>query len=327
MIIYTAPRAATTIPVIDLSEADPSKTARAIHIACRETGFFYVSYHGIAPSLILAQFDWTKRFFDLPLAEKMALDMRRSATRAGYEPMEGQTLDSQDANATAAPPDLKESFYCGREAETELCAAAPSRNPWPTTLPGFREQMLAYRKAVATLGDQLLALLAVSLDLPSDWFEDAYRGVLGTVRLIKYPPQPATSSYNQIGAGAHTDWGGITILAQDDVGGLEIRNADGQWIEAKPLANTFIINLGDLTARWTNGLYNSTMHRVKNNRSERDRYSVPFFYSPRADAVIEPIPTCVSADHPRRFETCTASDHMAEMFRRSYGYMPKEVTA
>ena len=323
MIIYTPPRAATIIPVIDLSEADPSKTARAIHIACRETGFFYVSHHGVAPSLIAAQFEWAKRFFDLPLVEKMALDMQRSSTRAGYEPMEGQTLDSQDATAEKAPPDLKESFRCGREAD----AALPSCNPWPTTLPGFREQMLAYRKAVAGLGDRLLALLAVSLDLPTDWFEDAYRDALGTVVVIKYPPQPAMANYNQIGAGAHTDWGGITILAQDDAGGLEVRNADGEWIEAKPLADTFIINLGDLTARWTNGLYNSTMHRVKNNRSNRDRYSVPFFYSPRADAVIEPVPTCVSADHPRRFATCTASDHIAEMFRRSYGYLPEEMMA
>jgi isopenicillin N synthase-like dioxygenase len=327
MIIYTPPQAAKTIPVIDLAEQDPSKTARAIHIACRETGFFYVSHHGIAPSLIAAQFDWAKRFFDLPLGEKMELDMRHSATRAGYEPIGGQILDSQDANAPAAPPDLKESFYCGREPEAELCATAPSQNPWPTTLPGFREQMLAYRKAVAQLGDRLLGLLALSLDLPPDWFEDAYRGALGTVRLIKYPPQPATASYNQIGAGAHTDWGGITLLAQDAACGLEVRNADGEWIEARPIVDTFIINLGDLTARWTNGLYNSTMHRVKNNRNPRDRYSVPFFYSPRADAVIEPISTCVGADHPRRFETCTASDHMAEMFRRSYGYMPKEMTA
>jgi isopenicillin N synthase-like dioxygenase len=326
MIIYTPPQAAKTIPVIDLSETDTRKTARAIHIACRETGFFYVSQHGIAPSLIAAQFDWTKRFFDLPLDEKMALDMRRSSTRAGYEPIGGQVLDSQDASATVAPPDLKESFYCGREPEAEPCATAPSRNPWPTNLPGFREQMHAYRKAVAHLGDRLLALLAISLDLPDDWFEAAYRNVYGSVRLIKYPPQPPDARFNQIGAGAHTDWGGITLLAQDDAGGLEVRNADGVWIEAKPIPGTFIVNLGDLMARWTNGLYNSTMHRVKNNRGERDRYSVPFFYSPRADVVIEPIPTCVSADYPRRFETCTASDHMAEMFRRSYGFTPKDMT-
>lgn len=327
MIIYTPPRAAKAIPVIDLAERDPRKTARAIHIACRETGFFYVSNHGVASSLLDAQFHWARRFFDLPLADKMALDMRRSKTRAGYEPIEGQVLDSQDATAVAAPPDLKESFYCGREAEGEAQVAAATRNPWPASLPGFRDQMLAYRSAVATLGDRLLSLLALSLDLPPDWFEDPYRGALGTVRLIRYPPQPATASYNQIGAGAHTDWGGITLLVQDDAGGLEVRNADGEWIEAKPLPGTFIVNLGDLTARWTNGLYNSTMHRVKNNRSDRDRYSVPFFYSPRGDAVIEPIATCVGADRPRRFETCTASVHMAEMFRRSYGFMPKEMTA
>lgn len=323
MIVYTPPQAATGIPVIDLSESDPARTASAIHIACRETGFFYVANHGVPPALIAAQFAWSKRFFDLPLTEKMALDMRGSPARAGYEPFQGQTLDSQDATAEKAPPDLKESFRCGREAD----AASAPRNPWPARLPGFREQMLAYRKAVARLGDRLLALLALSLDLPSDWFEDAYRDALGTVVLIKYPPQPAAARDKQIGAGAHTDWGGITVLAQDNSAGLEVRNADGDWLEARPLPDTFIINLGDLTARWTNGLYNSTMHRVKNARSTCDRYSVPFFYSPRGDAVIEPVPTCVGADRPRRYATCSAREHIAEMFQRSYGFRPEETAA
>lgn len=327
MLIYTPPQSAKSIPVVDLSGDDTKAAASAIHRACRDTGFFYVSHHGVAPRLIDAQFAWAKQFFDLPANEKLALHMKQSPSTAGYEPVGGQTLDSQDATAEAAPVDLKESYYCGMElADDHPWSVRRLRgfghNQWPQSLPQFREQMLAYRVAVSKLGDRLLALLALSLELPPDWFVPHFDMPVGTLRLIKYPPQPANAAANQIGAGAHTDWGGITILAQDNVGGLEVRNADGDWIEAPPMPGTFVINLGDLMARWTNGIYNSNMHRVKNNSSGRDRYSVPYFYGPRPDAVIEPMPGCVDEGHPRRFATCTAAEHLNEMFRRSYGYAP-----
>ena len=148
-----------------------------------------------------------------------------------------------------------------------------------------------------------------------------------SIRLLKYKPQPADVAFNQIGAGAHTDWGGLTILAQDDIGGLEVRNADGDWVRASPVPGTFVINLGDLMARWTNGIYNANMHRVKNNRSDKDRYSIVSFNSPRPDVVIEPMPGCVTDAYPRKFPTCTAQEHIHEMFRRSYGYSPGKAVA
>ncbi len=236
-------------------------------------------------------------------------------------------MDSQDANAQAAPPDLKESFYCG----TELPDVHPlamkglrgfGHNQWPADLPGFRNQMLSYHAAMRTLGDRLLSLIALSLELPADWFKSSYDTPVATLRLIKYPAQPENAEFNQIGAGAHTDWGDITILAQDAAGGLEVQTASGQWIDAVPVPGAFVINIGDLMARRTNGIYTSNMHRVKNNRAGRDRYSVPFFYSPRPDALIQPMPGCVSGARPRQFQDCTALEHMGEMFRRSYGYDP-----
>jgi isopenicillin N synthase-like dioxygenase len=331
MLIYTPPQRLKSIPVIDLlasfAPGTRDEAAAAIHRACRETGFFYVSGHRIADSLVRDQFDWARRFFDLPADDKLKLHMKRSPTTAGYEPIGGQRLDSQDADTEVAPPDLKESFYSGMELpDTHPYVARRVRgfghNQWPAQLPEFRVQMLAYREAVTRLGDHLLSLLALSLDLDAGWFAPHFDMPVGTLRLIKYPPQPGEAAANQIGAGAHTDWGGITILAQDAAGGLEVRTAAGDWIEAPPLPGTFVINLGDLMARWTNGIYNSNMHRVNNNRSGRDRYSVPFFYGPRPDAVIEPIPSCVDAGHPRRFAVCTAAEHMREMFERSYGYAP-----
>ncbi len=333
MHLYVPPKIPTEIPVVDLegagelSVAAKARIASAIHRACRESGFFYVANHGVAPERVAHQFVNAKRFFDLPLADKMALDMKKSASTAGYEPMGGQILDSQDADSPAAPPDLKESFYCGRElpADHPYVVAGErgfGHNLWPSNLPGFREQMLAYSDAMRTLGDRILSFLALSLDLDESWFVPSYAMAAGNLRLIKYPPQGADAAFNQIGAGAHTDWGGITILAQDDNGGLEVRNVAGEWIAARPIPGAFVINLGDLMARWTNGIYNSNLHRVKNNLSGHDRYSIPFFYSPDPRAVIEPIPTCVDDEHPRAFETCTTAEHMAEMFRRSYGYAP-----
>jgi isopenicillin N synthase-like dioxygenase len=277
--------------------------------------------------LIEAQFAWAKRFFDLPLADKLALDMKKSPTTAGYEPIGRQRLDSQDSAADVAPPDLKESFYCVMELPDDHPLALRllrgfGHNQWPAALPEFRAQMLVYREAMTVLGNRLLSLLAMSLDLEPDWFTPYFGMPVGTLRLIKYPPQPPAAAANQIGAGAHTDWGGITILAQDDVGGLEVRTAAGNWIEATPLPGTFVINLGDLMARWTNGIYNSNMHRVNNNRSGRDRYSIPFFHGPRPDAVIAPMPGCVDTDRPQHFPICTADEHTREMFQRSYGYAP-----
>jgi isopenicillin N synthase-like dioxygenase len=333
MLIYSPPRPATSIPVIDLgatfegSSLAQQRAADDIQIACRQTGFFYVANHGVPARLIDAQFDMAKRFFDLPLEARLAIHMKNSPTTAGYEPIGGQILDSQDDKSDKAPPDLKESFYCGLEiAPDDARFPRPVRcfgyNQWPD-LPGFRDQMIEYYASMTALGAHLLRLLARSLEMPEGWFERFHSPAAATLRLIKYPPQAADAQFNQIGAGAHTDWGGLTILAQDDVGGLEVQTVDGGWIEGRPIPGAFVINLGDLMARWTNGIYSSNLHRVKNNNSSRDRYSIPFFYGPYPTSVIEAIPSCVGPGQEPRFASCTAEEHMREMFRRSYGYAPQ----
>ena len=183
---------------------------------------------------------------------------------------------------------------------------------------------LSYYSQMKLLGDRILRMIARSSISRKTGSRPILQPPAATLRLIKYPPQPADAAFNQIGAGAHTDWGSITILAQDSAGGLEVRNIEGEWIDAPPIPGAFVINLGDLMARWTNGIYSSNMHRVKNNRSGGDRYSLPFFMSPQPDAVIAPVPGSVSDTMPQRFPVCTSADHLNEMFRRSYGYSPAE---
>jgi isopenicillin N synthase-like dioxygenase len=331
VIIYSPPRAATSIPVVDFSGSfsphleDRKSIAWEIHKACRETGFFYIANHRVPRNLIESQFDHAQRFFALPLERKLALHMSKSPSAAGYEPIEGQILASQDDSAEKAPPDLKESFYCAMELPDDHPWARKrirsfGHNQWPVDLPGFKEQMLAYHGAMRQLGDRVLAMLALSLDLPEGHFAALYGMPGAMLRLLRYPPHSHATATNQLGAGAHTDWGGITLLAQDNLGGLEVRNVDGEWIQAKPIPDTFVINLGDLMQRWTNDIYRSNMHRVRNNSASRERYSIPFFYSPGPDSMIECLPTCTDPEHPPKYPPCTASQHISEMFRRSYGH-------
>jgi isopenicillin N synthase-like dioxygenase len=241
--------------------------------------------------------------------------------------MGSQALDSQDAASEKAPPDLKEGFYYGMElpqdhAWTRKRIRGFGHNQWPGALPGFREQMLAYQAALRALGNRVLGMIARSLELPADFFAAFYDMPNTTLGLLRYRPHPAQAAANQLGAGAHTDWGAITLLAQDELGGLEVRNVDGDWIEAAPIAGTFVINLGDLMQRWTNGLYCSNMHRVKNRSTTRERFSMPFFYGPRPDSLIECLPSGSDVRSPPKFAPCTAAEHNYEMFRRSYGYAP-----
>jgi isopenicillin N synthase-like dioxygenase len=305
MLAYSAPQSIERIPIIDLggagSTATCTKTAEQIHEACRDIGFFYVTNHRVPETLLTKQLAWAARFFALPADAKLALSGERSPRRLGYEPMLRQVLDEGSA------PDLKESFMYSLP-----------QSAWPSALPGFAEQMALYQQHMRELGRQLMQLIAMSLDLPRDHFDVAFADAAYAVRLLRYPPQVAVGPSNQLGAGAHTDWGAITLLLQDDAGGLEVRNASGRWLRAAPMPNSFVINLGDLMRRWTNDLYQSTPHRVLNNLSGRDRYSVATFCSPGYDCLVDCLPTCLPAGQRRRYEACTVGEHMREMAERTY---------
>lgn len=326
MVLYTTPKKPDRIPVIDLAQsfsgnlADRQAVAAELRTAALDTGFFYVANHGVPQDLIQNQFLWSQRFFDQPLADKNAIDLYKSHSRAGYEPMAGQSLDAD------SPPDLKESFYCGEELPDDHPLARAGvrgfgHNQWPAALPGFREQMLAYQEAVKSLGHHLMGLLALSLELPEDYFAPFFTEPMSNLRLIKYPPHPDNAAFNQIGAGAHTDWGGLTLLMQDSAGGLEVEDVNGNWLSAPPIPGTYVINLGDLIQKWTNDHYRSNFHRVRNGVSGGDRYSIPFFYSPNPGAVIECIPTCTDVAHPAKHVPCTCKEHMDARWKETYGKM------
>lgn len=314
---------AATLPIIDVARlasdraADRQVVGTALRAACLDKGFFYIRNHGIAESLVDKVFAEAAAFFALPVQEKAATDKAKSKANRGYEPLQGQTLEA------GAPPDLKEGFYIGPEHAADdprVVAGKFNHGPnlWPANRPGFRSTMEAYFVEMLALGHRLMRGLALSLDLPEEHFAAFTTDPMATLRLLHYPPQPAKGDPAQKGAGAHTDFGGLTLLRQDNVGGLQVWNQEtGGWIHADPVPGTYVVNLGDMIARWTNDRYRSTLHRVV-NRSGRERYSVPFFYVGNYDHVVECIPTCLAPGASPKYAPTTVEAHLRDMYRRTY---------
>jgi isopenicillin N synthase-like dioxygenase len=313
----------SSLPIIDIAGlksphlADRAAVAAEMHAACSHNGFFYVRNHGIAEILVNAVFAEAERLFALPISAKAAMDKARSAANRGYEPLGGQTLEA------GALPDLKEGFYIGSEHapdDPRVLAGKFNHGPnqWPTALPALRPTMEAYFSAMVALGEQLMGGLALSLDLPERYFDSFCCDAMATLRLLHYPPQPVDGDPAQSGAGAHTDFGGLTLLRQGEVGGLQVWDqANDGWIHADPVPGTYVVNLGDMIARWTNDRYRSTLHRVVNS-SGRERYSIPFFYVGNFDHEVACIPTCRVADEPPKYPPTTVEAHLREMYRRTY---------
>jgi isopenicillin N synthase-like dioxygenase len=293
------------VPLLDLSAGTPESQARQIDVALRDSGFFAVRNHGVATSVVGAAFDAAQRFFALPQADKERWHIDGWKLKRGFDPIGWQSLDP------GQPPDVKESFYLGVEA------IGPNQWPDAALLPGFRAACNAYSEAMEALARRLMSLFEVALQLPPGYFDSFMRHPTATTRLLHYPPQPAKAAPGQIGCGAHTDWGALTLLAQDNAGGLQVQNSDGAWLDVAPVPGAFVVNVGDMTQRWTNDRWRSTLHRVINRHSGRDRYSIAYFFDLDAESRIEPLPTCVSALHPARHAPITAGEHLVEMYRRT----------
>ena len=314
------------IPVIDLTDALAPGGARNAEVAAQmraageAAGFFYVVGHGLGEELVARQFEAAKAIHeDLSDADKLALSLKHSKAGRGHERIGAQTLDAN------ARPDVKESFYCGIEYPpdhpyVQRGCYSYGANQWPAALPWVREQSLAYVDAMCALAQRLMQLLALSLDLPEGYFDHTHASPMVTLRMIRYPAHPADADERTFGAGAHTDWGAITLLAQDGWGGLEVQMPGGAWVPATPIEGSLVINLGDMIPRWTNGRYHSNPHRVRNTHSGgAPRYSIPFFYTPDYMARIEAVPGSVPEGTAPLFEPCTVGEHLQEMFRKTYG--------
>lgn len=271
------------VPVIDLSA--PTAAAE-VGAACEEIGFLTVIGHGVPEELVARTAAAGRAFFDRPEEEKRAFSNGDAALGLpAYRPLRSESLAASLAgDGKKTPGDLKESLDWG--------PAVPGYG-WPE---GVREPFEAYFAAVAGLGERLRRLFALALGLPEDWFEDTFRGHSSSMRVINYPAPEMPAEPGQLRAGAHTDYGCMTILrTEDTLGGLQVQTRSGEWLDVHPAPGSFVINLGDMMARWTNDRWVATLHRVavppKDAVGVR-RQSIVFFHDPRADAVIECIPCC-----------------------------------
>ncbi|PLX36332.1 MAG: isopenicillin N synthase family oxygenase [Hyphomicrobiales bacterium] len=308
------------IDVADLSSSDPEKrkaVGRQIRAACVSSGFLYCVGHGIPQGLREAAFAEVRNFFEQPLETKMRVDKAKSFCNRGYETLGGQTLQP------GAKPDLKEGYYIGLELSDDdqrVVARRFNRGPnqWPADLPGFKPVMNAWFAALLDLSERLMRGIALSLDLEEDHFAGFCRDPLAILRLLHYPPHPPAADEGLLGAGAHTDFGGLTLLAQDDSGGLQVWDNDNEvWLDAPPIPGAFVVNLGDMIARWTNDRYRSTLHRVI-NVSGGDRYSIPFFFSGNPDFEVACIETCLEPGKAPKYPPIKVEEHLMDMYRKTY---------
>jgi isopenicillin N synthase-like dioxygenase len=310
---------ADSIPVVDLAATRAAgrptgEVIAEVDRACREVGFFAITGHGIGDELRAAVFDGAHRFFALPVDDKVAVAIERSDNNRGYAGVEGEKLQPD------LPGDLKETFDIGPEMSPDDPHMSPldGANQWPV-LDGFREPLLEYQDRAVELGVLLMGIIAEAFGLPFDHFDECHVAPLATARLIHYPQAHERSADDQLGCGAHTDYGCLTLLDWDGTPGLQLLRTDDQWMDVVVPDGAIIVNLGDMLQRWTNDLYRSTRHRVI-PPTERPRYSVPVFISPRWDTVIACLDACVTDDRPARYQPMLAGEYMQSRYNDTFAY-------
>ncbi len=313
------------IPTIDLTplfedtENGIQIIATQLRKAYTEVGFAYITNHGFSESLVQGAFQAAEDFHNLPLSEKIKI--KQNKFFRGYMPLDTSILKVSTLG-NAAKPNLSEAFILAHEvdaddpdflAQTNL--AGP--NQWPEELPDFKATITEYNEKMLGLAKKLVQVFSVAFGLKLNDLDGYFAKPVTFLRLQYYPEQKDVCAEEQYGIAPHTDYGFLTILFQDDKGGLQVRNTEGTWIDVPPLAGSFVLNSGDMLKRMTNDTFISTPHRVI-NRSGKKRYSIPFFLEPAMHASIAPLSTFCSNEHPAKYEDMEYCEHLMKRIRGNY---------
>jgi len=315
---------ASALPLLDVGPylaGQPGARERLgaeLRWAFENVGFYYLRGHGIQQSLIDATFAQAARFHSLPEEQKLAVQI--NTENVGYMPMKVGQFPGR-------PPSRNAAFFLRRDRALEDPLVVGKRrfhglNQWPADLPGFRETALAYMQAMETLCRRLVPLYATALGLSPDAFDRAYAEPHLILRLTHYPPLPAGEAVS-LSLTPHTDSGFMTLLAPNPLPGLSILLPDGRWIDAPSVADAFVVNGGDILHRWTNERFLSTPHRVI-NRTNVDRYAIPFFCDPNHDTLIECLPTCRSVTQPPKYPPIKFGDYAIWFAHKNYEHLAQE---
>ncbi|WGI23496.1 2OG-Fe(II) oxygenase family protein [Amylibacter sp. IMCC11727] len=273
----------TKISVIDLSQSDETIVSD-FAAAYSTAGFAYIKNHGIPQSLIDATFQASADFHSLPEATKQAIALNEN--HRGYIPINTST-DVNSKLADVKKPNQSSSFMMMHDSAANPDEYLSGPNQWPN-LPNFRDTLTAYTAAMTILGQRLISIAAKACNADPANLAPAFENPTLWLRLLHYPPTPPLSADDLYGSAPHTDFGALTLLAQDGVGGLQVQTPSGDWIDAPKIDGTFVVNVGDMLNRFSNGFLKSTPHRVI-NRSGRERYSIPFFFDPHVNTTVQPL--------------------------------------
>ncbi len=318
------------VPIIDIAPflaGDPqgkADVAAAMKDACENIGFLQIVGHGVDPKLIDRVYELSQAFFDRPLKEKVTVTAPSPDQVRGYSAVGAEGLSySLDE---VAPGDLKESFSIGPQAVgDDAYFTAPEAGPhfapnlWPEGMDEFRQAYEEYFAVMATLSEDLMRIFAVALELDEEFFTPLLDRHISMFRTLNYPDQADEPAEGQLRAGAHSDYGSLTILRQDSApGGLQVRDLTGQWRDIPATEGALVVNIGDLMMQWTNDRWTSTMHRVVNPPRDRAsgsrRISLVFFHQPNYDALVECLDSCRDPQHPPKYEPVTSGDHLYSKF-------------
>ncbi len=333
-----------SIPVIDIAplfgsdRAALEATAREIGSACEGVGFFYIRNHGIPESLIAKTYAQSRAFHTSARELKDRVHVSKSPGTRGWIPVSWEDDDGDPELYRLVEPNTEEGDYISKPRLHEafdIALEIPDDDPdfragnvmlvpnqWPDWLPGFRDDILAYYRAVIDLGDRLFRAFTIALGLPEDFFAQRTRKPASQLRLLHYPPNDLPVNKEHLGIGAHSDFECFTILNTDSPG-LQVMNAADEWVEAPPIEGAFIVNVGDLIEGWTNGLFKATQHRVVNTRV--DRYSLPLFFAVDYHTEVAPLPQFVSEANPSRYNRIVAGDHLAGFSLNACKHLRKRV--
>ena len=309
------------IPVIDFSgflkgkEKDSYFVAQQIREAAEGVGFFYIRNHGISEDVINRAYQAAKSFFSQPSSFKQNLKI--NASHHGFLSVGEARMEESEKM------DLKESFVWGLDLPDEHPSVTSEnpflgRNQWPDDKPEFREAVYPFFLHGINCGRLLMQAFAMSMGIDSDAFVQNVREPIARSSIIYYPPQPRELGQTQFGVAPHTDYGCLTLLWQDQVGGLEVQTHDGEWVTAHPLEGTLVVNVGDLLMRWTNNVFKSVQHRVI-NRQECERYSMVLAWDPNFDTLIDPSVFC-SEGEKSLYPPIQCGDYVLSRFDASFSY-------
>ena len=317
--------ASSSLPIIDIGPLFGSndelkrRVAGEIGEAAREIGFFYIKNHTIEPSMIDEAYAQAERFFELSLSEKLAYYIGNSPNHRGYVPQsERGTYADEQGERHYEAFDLALDLP---EDDPDVLRGSPLLGPnvWPHLL-GFKQRISAYYNAVANLGKVLSQAFELHLGLQSGDLQQYMTKPTSQLRLLHYLANNAPMTTTDMNMGAHTDYECFTILHQQK-SGLQVMNANNEWIEAPPIDGTYVINIGDMLETWSNGAFKSTLHRVVNNGHER--YSMPFFVAANYDAKIKPLETVISNASPPKYTNIVAGHHLLSQLLRDFNYLRK----